>query len=691
MSSFVKESLLVKLVAYFLLVALLPIAIVGYFSFRSAQEALQQSTLNDLSAARDRGRDHVVEYLKQAFGDVGYQGKTPAVQSAFKALTAYLDYALYLDYAKSNPTAPVDVKSEEFIRTVSEIDPMFKRFLENFEAERGYQDVLLIVGNDLGLVLYSSKKLSDLGASLKSGALKDASLGRLWEKVVKTRKPAMVDFAKYAPAGTVNAFIGVPVFRADNELYGVLVIRFSPDRINEIVTANAKKGTTGDSFIVGQDLLLRTNSRQQGAGILETKVDTSATQEGIQGKSGVGEMPGPTGELVLNAWGPIGLRGMQDLGADFDWATVTNISSSEAFEAVRALGLRVILIAAVIAVLVGLLAFLLARTIARPINDIADKASRISEGNLTVDVPQLKRNDELGVLAAAFGQMASNVRKQIKQVLDGVNVLAASAAQISATVTEVAAATSKASAAVSETTVTVEQVRQAARVSSDKAKKVAESSQQAVEVSEAGRKATDDTIQRMSMIKEQMESIGDTVVRLSEHSQAIADIVDAVQDIADQSNLLAVNASIEAARAGEQGKGFAVVAAEIKSLADQSKQATEQIRTILDETRKWVSAVVMATEQGGKAVDAGVSQSAVAGESIQMLTQSVAAASQAASVIGSSSEQQFLGVDQVSGAMSNIEQAMGQNLEGMRQLENASKKLEELGGMLKSLVESYKV
>ncbi len=269
----------------------------GYFSFRSAQEALQQTTLNDLSAARDRGREHVVEYLKQASGDVGYHGKTPAVQSAFKTLSAFLDYALYLDYAKSNPAAPVDVKSEEFARTVSEIDPMFKRFLENFESERGYQDILLIVGNDLGLVLYSSKRLSDLGTSLKSGALKDTNLGRLWEKVIKTRKPAMVDFAKYAPAGTVSAFIGVPGFPRRQRTSWSPCRQVQPDRINEIVMANAKKGTTGDSFIVGQDLLLRTNSRQRGAGLLETKVDTKATQEGTQGKTGVGEMPGPPESL----------------------------------------------------------------------------------------------------------------------------------------------------------------------------------------------------------------------------------------------------------------------------------------------------------------------------------------------------------------------------------------------------------
>ena len=233
------------------------------------------------------------------------------------------------------------------------------------------------------------------------------------------------------------------------------------------------------------------------------------------------------------------------------------------------------------------------------------------------------------------------------------------------------AATSKVSEGVSETSTTVEEVRQAARVSSDKAKRVAESAREAVQVSEAGQKAAHGTIQRMSLIRDQMESIGETVVKLSEQSRAIEDIIDAVQDIADQSNLLAVNASIEAARAGDHGKGFAVVASEIKSLADQSKQATEQVRHILDDTKKWVSAVVMATEQGGKAVEAGVTQSVTAGEAIQSLADSVSSASQAASVIDASAQQGFAGLDQVSGAMLSVERATRQNLEAMRQLEDA--------------------
>ena len=135
----------------------------------------------------------------------------------------------------------------------------------------------------------------------------------------------------------------------------------------------------------------------------------------------------------------------------------------------------------------------------------------------------------------------------------------------------------------------------------------------------AGRKSVESAIEGMQRIREQMESIAESIVQLSEQSQAIGEIIATVNDLAEQSNLLAVNAAIEAAKAGEQGKGFAVVAQEVKSLAEQSKQATAQVRTILGDIQKATSAAVMATEQGSKAVEAGVKQSGEAGESIRQL------------------------------------------------------------------------
>jgi methyl-accepting chemotaxis protein len=151
----------------------------------------------------------------------------------------------------------------------------------------------------------------------------------------------------------------------------------------------------------------------------------------------------------------------------------------------------------------------------------------------------------------------------------------------------------------------------------------------------------------MNRIREQMESIAETVVRLSEQGQAIGGIIATVNDVAEQTNLLAVNAAIEAAKAGEQGKGFAVVAQEVKSLAEQSKEATVQIRGILSDIQRAVSAAVMATEQGSNAAEAGVKQTKEADDSIRILADSIVEASQTATQIAASSQQQLVGMDQV--------------------------------------------
>jgi methyl-accepting chemotaxis protein len=206
-----------------------------------------------------------------------------------------------------------------------------------------------------------------------------------------------------------------------------------------------------------------------------------------------------------------------------------------------------------------------------------------------------------------------------------------------------------------------------------------------------GRKAVDATIEGMTRIRRQMDSIAESIVKLSEQSQAIGAIIGAVNDMADQSNLLAVNASIEAAKAGEQGKGFAVVAQEVRNLAEQSKQATGQVRSILNDIQKAISSAVMATEQGGKVVEIGVKQSSEAGGSIRTLSESVSTSAQASVQIVAATNEQLVGMDQVAQAMESIKQASDQNVFGVRQVETAIHNLSSLGQNLKQMVEHYQV
>ncbi len=273
-------------------------------------------------------------------------------------------------------------------------------------------------------------------------------------------------------------------------------------------------------------------------------------------------------------------------------------------------------------------------------------------------------------------------------IREGVNTLAATASQISSTIAQLASNASEAAAAVAETTTTVDEVRQTAQVAADKAKAVADNAQGAARAAQAGRQATDQTSEGLSRIREQMSSIGESITRLSEQSQAVGDIVSTVTDLAEQSNLLAVNASIEAAKAGDMGKGFAVVAQEIRSLAEQSKDSTKQVRAILSEVQRATGKAVMEAEQGGRSVADGSKQAEEAGQAIKTLTDTVQDATRAAVQIAASSQQQLVGMEQVGRAMENIKQATTQNAEGARQLSAAAHSLQEVGSRLKAMVEA---
>jgi len=381
-------------------------------------------------------------------------------------------------------------------------------------------------------------------------------------------------------------------------------------------------------------------------------------------------------------------------------------------------------------VVLGVIGALLTRNIVGPLREISAAAQKIALGDLSVGVISNGRRDEVGVLAKTFAEMADsleqmarvagqisagdltvevkpksdkdtlgkafatmreNLRRVTREIQESISVLSASAQQIVATTTQVASAATETATAVSETTTTVEEVKQTAQLSSQKAKYVSETAQKVAQVSQGGKKSTAESIDAMKKIREQMESIAESIVRLSEQGQAIGEIMLTVNDLAEQSNLLAVNASIEAAKAGEQGKGFAVVAQEVRNLADQSKQATAQVRGILGEIQKATNAAVMVTEQGSKAVEVGVQQAARAGESVQQLTESIAEAAQAAAQIAASSQQQMAGMDQVALAMESIKTASTQNVASTKQTESAAKSIDELGRRLKELVAVYKV
>jgi len=276
-----------------------------------------------------------------------------------------------------------------------------------------------------------------------------------------------------------------------------------------------------------------------------------------------------------------------------------------------------------------------------------------------------------------------------EQLRTSAALLATSTTQIMTTVQQLVTSTTQTASAIAETAATMEEVRQTATIAGEQAKEVATNTAQTSEITRSGEHAVEQAIAGLRQTRTQMESIAQSVVTLGEQSKTVSDIINVVNEIAEQSNLLAVNAAIEAAKAGEQGKGFAVVAQEVKHLARQSKQATDQVQAILHDIQKAANIAVLVTEQGTRAVEVGVTQSIEANQSIHVLTKSIVDTTESVTRIAASSQQQIVGIDQAASAMASVKEASTQNLDNIRNIHTAVQQLHTVGQTLQQLVEHY--
>jgi methyl-accepting chemotaxis protein len=341
-------------------------------------------------------------------------------------------------------------------------------------------------------------------------------------------------------------------------------------------------------------------------------------------------------------------------------------------------------------VLLSAVGFFITRSITRPLRQFMLFVELVGKGDLTKKAAN-STSDELGQLGHTLNQMVDGLKDVANQTRTAAENLNSASAEMMASTQQQAGSTSQQARAVQETTATVDEISQAGTQISEKARKVATTAEATASTSVAGLQAVQDTNRTMESIREQAEAVAENVVTLSEKTQAVGEIIATVNDIAEQSNLLALNAAIEAAAAGEQGRSFSVVANEIKNLADQAKQATIQVRSILGEIQKGINSSVMLTEEAVKRVDSGKQQAEVTEKTIRQMSDGIQESIHAFQQIVASTNQQQIGLEQVSQAMKNIRQATEQTASGTTQLEKATVNINALGQQLRKAVERYQV
>jgi methyl-accepting chemotaxis protein len=341
-----------------------------------------------------------------------------------------------------------------------------------------------------------------------------------------------------------------------------------------------------------------------------------------------------------------------------------------------------------VAVSIGL-TWAIRRSVVGPLEGFMALSEQVGGGDLTRRAAT--GNDEIGKLGHQLNLMVDGLRGLATQSRSATENLSAAATEIRASTQEQAASVEEQLAAIQETAATVDEITHSGTQISRRAQAVIAAAQETAQGTEAGLVAIEGTVQAMDLIREQTETVAQNIVSLSEKTAAIGDIIGTVNDISERAHLLALNAAIEAAAAGEQGRSFAIVASELKTLADQAKDSTRQVRTLLGEIQRGINGSVMLTEEGVKRVAAGKDRTDQAQSTIEDMSARIQESVQTFQQIVASTNQQQIGIEQVTLALQNIRQASQQTASSTRQLDQAALDLANLAQTLLSLTERYRI
>lgn len=447
-----------------------------------------------------------------------YNGN-PVLSSYAPLAIEGLEWAILAEIDVAEAFSPVDQEGIEFYAKYKEI--------------YGYYDLFLM--NPNGYVFYTVARESDYQTNMVDGKYAGSNLGRLVRKVLETKQYGIADFEPYAPSNNEPcAFVAQPVVY-EGTVEAVVALQLPLDAINGIMQEREGMGETGETYLVGQDKLMRSDSfldpvnhsvQASFANPQQGSVDTEAAAEALAGNTDSGIIIDYNGNPVLSAFTPV------NLGDGITWALLAEIDETEAFAAVNALKWLIGIVALVGIAAIVAVALLITRSISKPIN-------RIIEG----------LNEGADQVASASGQVSS----ASQSLAEGASEQAASIEETSSSLEEMSSMT----------------------------KQNAGNAEQANGLMEESKQVVGSANASMTEMVSSMQEI-------REASEETSKIIKTIDEIAFQTNLLALNAAVEAARAGEAGAGFAVVADEVRNLALRAAEAAKNTSALIEGTTKKV-------------------------------------------------------------------------------------------------------
>lgn len=385
--------------------------LVGLVSYNRAAESQANSAADAFSgyaASRAKSLSFYLDSISQDLRILAGNPSTLEALSAFKTAWAEISgdplQNLQKAYIEDNPhptgekhkldTAP---GSAAYHGVHAQHHPWIRRLLE----ERGYYDIFLF--SPEGDLVYTVFKELDYATNLETGEWKDTDLGNAFRAARDNPKPgyaAFFDFKPYAPShGAPASFISTPLIDAAGKFQGVLVFQMPIDRLNAVMQTSEGMGESGETYIVGSDRLMRSDSRfSKESTILKTSIPGVTVDRALEGKTGVEWIEDYRGIEVLSAYQSIEFYGTR-------WAILAEIDKAEVMAPARNLRNFMIAIVGVLSLLVFGLGIGLSRGVAGPIQQVTESINAVAGGDLAVSISGLDRGDEIGDMARALTQI----------------------------------------------------------------------------------------------------------------------------------------------------------------------------------------------------------------------------------------------------------------------------------------------
>ncbi|NOZ67649.1 MAG: HAMP domain-containing protein [Deferribacteres bacterium] len=622
-----------KLVTAFLAVGILPFAAAGIISLYMSGNALKSQSVQKLEAVREIKKVQIEKLFSRIFQDI--------------KLIASLDNVkdFYTEFENIGLSQGYD--SEDYNEAADEYTPVLKSYAE------GYSDLYLI--SPQGDVVYSLNRAADFGVNLDTGGYSNTGLAKVFKKALAGRV-AFADIAPYAPLkDTPASFVAAPIKGESGSIIGAIAFQLSLEAVNSIMKEHAGMGKSGETYLVGMDKLMRSDSHEDPgnhsvaasfANPETGKVETEAVKEALSGKTGSGIITSYNGDRVLTSYTPVKV-------GDTTWALIAEIDTEEALAAVNSIRWLMLLVAVIGIAAIIAVALTISSAITGPIGESVEFADNMSKGDFTRTL-DIRQKDEIGILAGALNNMVVKLGNMIKDIIAVTDSLkAASDKQLEAAgdlnrgISEQTSQTEQAATAITEMSQTVMDIAKNATDASEASKK-------AGDIAREGERIVEQTVAGMMKISDTVGGLASAINDLSSNSNEIGNIVSVIDDIAEQTNLLALNAAIEAARAGEQGRGFAVVADEVKKLAERTSKSTKEIAEMIKKTQDNTAISVKGMETGIKEVEMGV---ALAEQAKGALIQIVEASEKSMDMvrrIATAAEEQSAASEQISATMESI-------------------------------------